>query len=94
MVTLKILLASVSKKFLCNIHIYLAKENVPTLEKKCLLLVLPYLGIISLQTRTKLQQAFNCVLNCCKLKNTFKYVKPVLFLSDLKNLYPKILYLE
>ena len=33
MVTLKILLASASKKFLDNIHIYLAQENVPTLEK-------------------------------------------------------------
>ena len=43
------------KKFLNNVH--LVKENVPTVEKKCLRLVLPYLGIISWQTRTKLQQA-------------------------------------
>ena len=42
------------KKFL-NVH--LVKENVPTVEKKHLRLVLPYLGIISWQTRTKLQQA-------------------------------------
>ena len=34
------------KKFLNNIH--LVKENVPTVEQKRLLLVLPYLGIISL----------------------------------------------
>ena len=34
------------KKFLNNIH--LIKENIPTVEKKRLLLVLP--GIISLQT--------------------------------------------
>ena len=55
------------KKFLNNVH--LVKENVPT---KRLLLVLPCLGIISLQTRTKLQQALKCVLNCCKLEIVFK----------------------
>ena len=58
------------KKFLNNVH--LVKENVPTVEKKRLLLVLPYLGIISLQTRTKLQQALKGVLNCCKLEFVFK----------------------
>ena len=42
------------KMFLDNIH--LAKENVPAAGKKRLLLVL-CLGVISLQTRTKLQQA-------------------------------------
>ena len=42
------------KKFLSNFH--LVKENVPTVEKKHLLLVLPYLGI-SLQTRNKSQHA-------------------------------------
>ena len=58
------------KKFLNNAH--LVKDNVPTVEKKRLLLVLPYLGIISLQTRTKLQQALQGVLNCCKLEIVFK----------------------
>ena len=58
------------KRFLNNVH--LVKENVPTVEKKRLLLVLPYLGIISLQTRTKLQQALKGVLNCCKLEIVFK----------------------
>ena len=58
------------KKFLNNVHV--VKENVPTVEKKRLLLVLPYLGIISLQTRTKLQQALKGVLNCCKLEIVFK----------------------
>ena len=37
-----------------------------------MILVLPYLGIISLQTRTKLQQALKGVLNCCKLEIVFK----------------------
>ena len=58
------------KRFLNNVH--LVKENVPTVEKKRLLLVLPYLGIISLQTRTKLQEALKGVLNCCKLEIVFK----------------------
>ena len=70
MFTLKFLLTSVLKSFLNNIH--LVKENVPTVEKKRLLLVLPYLGIISLQSRTKLQQTLNAVLNCCKLELVFK----------------------
>ena len=58
------------KKFLNNVHV--VKENVPTVKKKRLLLVLPYLGIISLQTRAKLQQALKGVLNCCKLEIVFK----------------------
>ena len=58
------------KKILNNVN--LVKENVPTVKKKRLLLVLPYLGIIFLQTRTKLQQALKGVLNCCKLEIVFK----------------------
>ena len=56
------------KKFLNNIH--LIKENIPTVEKKRLLLVLP--GIISLQTWTKLQQALKGVLNYWKLESFLK----------------------
>ena len=56
--------------FLNNVH--LVNENVPTVEKKCLLLVLSYLGIISLQTRIKLQQTLIDVLNSCKLEIVFK----------------------
>ena len=54
------------KKSLNNIH--LVKENLPIVEQKPLLLVLPCLGIISLQTRTKLQQALKGALNCWKLE--------------------------
>ena len=43
------------KKFLNNVH--LVKEKVPAVERKRLLLVLLDLRVISLQTRTKLQQA-------------------------------------
>ena len=73
------------KKFLDNIH--LVKEKVPTVERKRLLLVLPYLRVISLQTRTKLQQAIKGVLNCCKLEiarkcqtnlsNSFRFKDPI-----------------
>ena len=50
------------------------------------LLVLPYLGIIPLQTRTKLQHALKGNLSCCKqeivfkcqtsLSNSFRYKDP------------------
>ena len=56
--------------FLNRIHIL--KEKVPTVEKKPLRLVLPYLGTISLQTRTKLQKSMKGVLKCCNLEVTFK----------------------
>ena len=52
--------------FLDNIH--LLKDQVPTMERKRLLLVLPYLGLISLQTRTKIKQALKGALNCCNLE--------------------------
>ena len=58
-------------KFFLNIMHFL-KEMVPTVEKKPLRLVLPYLGIISLQIRTKLQKFIKGVLNCCKLQVIFK----------------------
>ena len=53
------------KKFMDNIHV--VKETTLTVEKKPLVLVLPYLGSISLQTRTKLKKSLKCILNCCKL---------------------------
>ena len=58
------------KTFLNNVH--LVKENVSAVEKKCLHIVFPYLGIIYLQTRTRLQQALKSVLICCKLEIVFK----------------------
>ena len=48
------------KKFLDNIHI--VKETTLTVEKKSLVLVLPYLGSISLQTRTKLKKSLKNIL--------------------------------
>ena len=43
-----------------------------TVPKKTLLLVLPYLGPLSLQTRTKLRKSLKGILNCCKLQIVFK----------------------
>ena len=53
-------------------RINILKEKVPTVEKKPLGLVFPYLGTISQQTRTTLQKFIKEVLNCCKLQVIFK----------------------
>ena len=58
------------KKFMDSIHV--VKETTQTVEKKPLVLVLPYLGSISLQTRTKLKKSLKNILNCCKLQIVFK----------------------
>ena len=58
------------KKFMDNIHV--AKETTLTVEKKPLVLVLLYLGSISLQTRTKSKKSLKNILNCCKLQIVFK----------------------
>ena len=57
------------KKFLDNTHF--VQKNVPTVEEKRLFLGLPYLEVLQLETRIKLQQAFKGVLNCCKLQIAF-----------------------
>ena len=43
-----------------------------TVPKKTLFLVLPYLGPLSLQTKTKLRNSLKGILNCCKLQIVFK----------------------
>ena len=53
-------------------NICVVKETTQTIEKKSLALVLPYLGSISLQTRTKLKKSLKNILNCCKLQIVFK----------------------
>ena len=55
------------KKFMDNIHV--VKETTLTVEKKPLVLVLPYIGSISLQTRTKSKKSLKNILNCCKLQS-------------------------
>ena len=51
---------------------HVVKETIITAEKKPLLLGLPYVGSISLQTRTKLKKSSKNILNCCKLQIVFK----------------------
>ena len=43
-----------------------------TVTKKTLFLVLPYLGPLSLQTRSKLRKSLKGILNCSKLQIVFK----------------------
>ena len=43
------------------------QEKVITVPKKPLILVLPYLGHLSLQTKTKIRKSLKKILNCCKL---------------------------
>ena len=93
MVTLKTLLTNVLNIINVNIKylniIHLVKEKVPGVETKRLLLVAPYLGIISLQTRFKLQQVLKCVLNFCKLKIAFKCQTRLSNCFRYKDLTPK-----
>ena len=44
------------------------RENMITVPKKTLFLVIPYLGPLSLQTRTKLRKSLKGILSCCKLQ--------------------------
>ena len=53
-----------------NMHV--VKETTLTVEKKHLVQVLPYLGSISLQTRTELKKSLKNILCCCKLQIVFK----------------------
>ena len=58
------------KTFLDKLFIKSSERS--TVEKKTLILSLPYLGNISLQTRTKLMKSFKGILNCCKIQIVFK----------------------
>ena len=53
-----------------NIHV--VKETTLPVEKKPLVVVLPYLGSISLQSRTKLKKSLKNILNFYKLQILFK----------------------
>ena len=48
-----------------NTHV--VNETTLTVAKKPLVLVLLYLGSVSLQTRTKLKKSLTNILNYCKL---------------------------
>ena len=46
-------------------------DNIHVVKEIPLVLVLPYLGSISLQARTKLKKSLKSILNCCKLQIVF-----------------------
>ena len=52
--------------------LFIKRPQLITVEKKTLFLSLPYLGEISLQTRTKLRKSLKGLLNSCKLQIVFK----------------------
>ena len=52
--------------------LFIKRTQLITVEKKTLFLSLPYLGEISLQTRTKLRKSRKGFLNSCKLHIVFK----------------------
>ena len=52
--------------------LFIKRPQLITVEKKTLFLSLPYLGEISLQTRTKLRKSLKGLLNSCKLQTVFK----------------------
>ena len=51
---------------------YTVREKLITVPKNTLFFVLPYLGPLLLQTRTKLRKSLKVILNCCKLQIVFK----------------------
>ena len=62
--------------------------QVTTVEKKTLILSLPYLGDVSLQTRTKLRKSFKGILNCCKLQIVFKSQRKLVNVFRFKDRLP------
>ena len=50
---------------------FIKHPQLTTVEKKTLFLSLPYLGKISLQTRTKLRKSFKDLLNSYKIQLVF-----------------------
>ena len=55
-----------------DVKLFIKCPQLITVEKKTLFLSLPYLGEISLQTRTKLRKSLKGLLNSCKLQIVFK----------------------
>ena len=52
--------------------LFIKRPQLIIIEKKILFLSLPYLGKISIQTRTKLRKSLKGLLNSCKLQVVFK----------------------
>ena len=62
-------------KWLYTNNLVIKHPQVTTVERKTLILSLPYLRDISLQTKTKLRKSFKGILNCCKPQIVFKSQK-------------------
>ena len=59
------------------------------MTSKTLFLVLPYLGPLTLETRTKLLKSFKDILNCFKLQIVFKNQNKLAKAFCLKDRIPK-----
>ena len=64
------------------------RPQLITVEKNTLFLSLPYLGEISLQTRTKLRKSLKGLLNSCKLKIVFKIQRKLSNVFSFKDCLP------
>ena len=60
-----------------------------TVPKKTLVLALPYLRTLSLQTRTKLRKSLKGIYNCCKLQIVFKSQSKLAKAFPFKDRIPK-----
>ena len=81
------LLIIVFKVFLDNK--YRVRAKLITVPKKTLFLDLPYLGPLSLQTKTTLRKSLKGILNCCKLQIAFKCQNKLAKAFLLKDRIPK-----
>ena len=66
--------------------LFIKLPQLITVEKKTLFLLLPYLGEISFQTRTKLRKSLKGLLNSCKLQIVFKSQRKLSNVFRLKDL--------
>ena len=64
------------------------RSKVTIAEKKTLILSLPYLGDICLETRTKLRKSFKEILNRCNLQIVFKSQKKLADVFQFKDCLP------
>ena len=78
------------KKFLIN-RIHLVKETLVSVPKKELFIVLPYLGSVSLQTRTRLEKLFKKSLPSCHLKVVFRSTERLSSIFRFKDRLPRSL---
>ena len=60
-----------------------------TVPRKHLFLVLPYLGPLLLQTRTKLRKSLKSTFNCCKLQIVFESQNKLVNAFGFKDRIPK-----